>query len=215
MTDTIVKMHYICPHCGKTTVFDGLAEADLTDNPDLYVRIMRGETFRDTCAFCGTENKIIYDMRAFSTRKHYSVQLSAPKRRDLYARKFTMMINGGDRTVFRITSSLNAFKEKISIFEAGRDDRVIEAAKRIVMEEALKLEKDLRQDFIRWFHDARNDREYWLLLGNDGKLRRIPFDPAVYAETKEILMWSEEESFFIDAEWSERVTALASGRRRA
>ena len=202
------KLVFTCPHCGGRQSFDAVKEVDLHEEPEFRDRIMSGMIFVRRCPDCGKDTRFLYELRVKDSAKHYTVQLAPKERFDVLASEFQQLsLIEPYQDVFRMTDFLNCFKEKISIFEAGRDDRLIEIAKQLLTEFAAKKYPQLDIDYIHYLNDTVHGGEVWILLTKQG-IMKAGFDMEMYHDARHILEQAgASEPYIIDSAWASDVCA--------
>ena len=125
-----------CPKCQKAGVFTVWDSINTKLDPDMKDRVKSLEAFRYHCGHCGTDVQVDYGFLYHDMDHHFMV-FYAPTDKDQENAdrdmadgqdKFrTMMEKAG--YVFRLVRSKADLLEKIAIFEAGLDDRLMELTK--------------------------------------------------------------------------------------
>ncbi len=130
----------ICPKCGKKQSFEAYSSINVTLHPELKEKLLDGSIFRFKCVDCQEEASILYPCLYHDMEKKLMIQLCPPYQIQDYINfleEFTANFNNQFKEVkalnedykYRIVTNLDDFYEKIYIFEAGLDDRVIELIK--------------------------------------------------------------------------------------
>lgn len=136
----------ICPECGHEQPVKIITSVNVTTDPDMREKVMSGEIFKFGCEECGFEGyagfEFIYEDK--QTNGGFLVYLEP----DCEDRVVGIeMPDLADQVIYRdvamrLVSDINSLKEKILIFEAGLDDRVVELFKYLTL---TKLEGDPNQ----------------------------------------------------------------------
>ncbi|MCR4951388.1 MAG: CpXC domain-containing protein [Solobacterium sp.] len=202
------KLVFTCPHCGSRQFFDAVKEVDLHEDPEFRDRIMSGMVFMRRCASCGRDARLLHELRVTDSAKHYLVQLAPKEHFDQLTAEFRQLaVSEAGHEVFRMTDFLNSFKEKINIFEAGRDDRLIEIAKQLLTAYAAKNYPQLEIDYIHYLNDPVHGGEVWILLTKQG-IMKAGFDMKMYHDARHILEHAgADEPYIIDSSWASEVCA--------
>lgn len=142
MTD-ITKIKHSCPRCGKSSDLTIWKSVNTQLNPELKPKVMDGSLFVFHCIYCNYNQEVAYAMLYHAQQDHCMIwwipkdedgkQVYSPRELETMAKKLP-----GYK--LRLVSSLNRLREKISIFDAGLDDRAIELLKRSVWATQLAFE---------------------------------------------------------------------------
>lgn len=127
----------VCPECGHEQKITICQAVNVTTDPELREKVLSGEIFQFTCAQCGYRgfagHPFVYEDK--ETNGGFLIYLEP----DCTDR--VVGIEGGDladqviyrERPMRLVVDLNSLKEKVYIFEAGLDDRVVELFKMLTM----------------------------------------------------------------------------------
>ena len=131
-------IRFRCEQCGKmhdASVYDGV---DVSQEPQFRSRVMDASIFDFVCPDCGAVTGILYPFLYHDPANRFMVQLVDST---VTEDPFTGIFDEEDaseqavrdvvedmkaRYSFRTVTTPNELMEKIAIFEAGYDDRVIE-----------------------------------------------------------------------------------------
>ena len=125
-----------CPACqqkGNFTVWDGI---DIQENPEMKERIASLEAFQYHCPHCGATINVDYGFSYHDKDRHFIVFFAptaeVEQRADLDMNEgqqaFTAM-RQNEGYIFRLVRTKEDLLEKITVFEAGLDDRLTELTK--------------------------------------------------------------------------------------
>ncbi len=127
-----------CTKCGAENRFTIHESVNVTLNPELKPQVLNGSLFKMTCASCGTQIIVNYDIlyHDMSDYRPLMVQcyhekkgwervnaLNADIRKMMREMKLSMEFP------HRVVIGYNALRETIRIFDAGYDDRIMFAVK--------------------------------------------------------------------------------------
>ena len=127
-----------CTKCGAENQFTIHESVNVTLNPELKPQVLHGSLFKMTCASCGTQIIVNYDIlyHDMSDYRPLMIQCYHEKKgweriNDQHANIRKMMLEMNLSTEFphRVVIGYNALRETIRIFDAGYDDRVMFAVK--------------------------------------------------------------------------------------
>lgn len=136
----------ICPECGHEQDIKICPAVNVTTDPDMRAKVLSGELFLFKCDKCGFEGlagfPFIYEDK--QTNGGFLIYME-PGCEDRVVG--IEMPDIADQIVYRdvpmrLVTEINSLKEKIFIFEAGLDDRVMELFKLLAI---TKLEGDPSQ----------------------------------------------------------------------
>lgn len=141
------KGNYECKKCGNKQTVNLLPYIDFTKNPEYYAKVKDLSIFKVKCEKCGVEEIIKFDTLLFDETHKYFLYYLADK--DMYNR-FRHQITYFIETVLnkdgkfdlkdyktRLVFNHNDLIEKMTIFELGLNDEVIELIKSGLFEKNL------------------------------------------------------------------------------
>jgi hypothetical protein len=152
-----------CRQCGWQQDFTVWESLNVTMHPERKGELLRGELTRFTCSKCGWATEVVYPLLYHDMEAKLMFWL-VPSGDKQNAENFPFRKMMRDYR-FRFVSNRNELLEKILIFEAELDDRVLECLKLLVLSNSAK-DTDPTQGPL--FFAAMNDEP--------GQSRRIYFD---------------------------------------
>lgn len=126
----------ICPECGNEQNITICPSVNVTTDPEMREKVISGELFLFTCEKCGYTGfagyPFVYEDK--ETNGGFLIYLEP----DCPDREVGIEGDMADQVIYRekpmrLVADLNALKEKIFIFEAGLDDRVMELFKTLTL----------------------------------------------------------------------------------
>jgi hypothetical protein len=117
----------VCPGCAKPGQITVHTSVDVTADPTLKERLVRGRLSVFTCASCGREARIVHPLLYRDTARDLVVQLDPEGTLDVAS--LTANLGEARPRVCRLVRDGNALIEKVRIDDAGLDDRVVEVMK--------------------------------------------------------------------------------------
>lgn len=126
----------LCPECGLEQKITICPSANVTTDPEMREKVLSGEIFLFTCEGCGYTGfagyPFVYEDK--DTNDGFLIYLE-PECED---REVGIDGDIADQVIYRekqmrLVTDLNALKEKVFIFEAGLDDRVMELFKMLTL----------------------------------------------------------------------------------
>lgn len=180
-------MEIRCSRCGAVLPVEEQPLLNTARDPELKARVKDGSLFVRECPYCGTRNLV-----AFETLYH-----------DPFARLMIWLLPDGKEApsgvaeavkqlegyTLRRVSDAGSLIEKVNIFDAGLDDRLIEMCKWVTkMEMAEKEHRDdiLETPFKFWRLEGA-DHEIVLSFPRDGQMQAVNIGFNVYEDARGIL----------------------------
>ncbi len=125
------SLNVTCPECGKESVCTAWPSVNEQLDPEVKKELLTGELTMFTCSFCGTRRRLCYPLLYHDMKTCCMVHLvfdGSTHENDEQHDMFLRMAQK-DHYRFRIVDSFNELQEKIRIFDAGLDDRIVEIFK--------------------------------------------------------------------------------------
>ena len=146
------KEKLTCPKCGKESEFTVWQSINTTLDPEMKNAVRDRSAFRFKCAHCGHTANVDYPFLYHQMEDQIMVHYAAS---DEDAQEIYKLYTGGvddkmdmlkdlikDKYLRRIVRSQNQLLEKLAIFDAGMDDRLVEICKVFMMAEFMKQRPD-------------------------------------------------------------------------
>ncbi|HEX4125115.1 MAG TPA: CpXC domain-containing protein [Tepidisphaeraceae bacterium] len=127
-----MKIKLPCPGCGAPAEFVSWTSLNATLDPHEKTRLLDRSLTQFKCSACGHEAQVIYPLLYHDMDNGIMIWLlppSAAEAKEPEALPADVARQLGERYRYRAVSHLNELIEKIQIFDAGLDDRVVELAK--------------------------------------------------------------------------------------
>ncbi|NLJ93931.1 MAG: hypothetical protein GX326_00330 [Clostridiaceae bacterium] len=151
------KIKYNCPICEKEVETNIVSNINVTLNPELKDKLFSGELFLHECTNCQSKIQLNYsflyhDLKnkfliSYGTEAKYVQELIDNLQFELSEEDFDL-----DQLLkiyqVRVVRDMNDLFEKIYLFEAGLDDRVIEFCKLLILDNAREEEKLQAEEII-------------------------------------------------------------------
>ena len=199
----VAKQMIICPHCHRTAYFNIWNSINTKTNPETYGQVRRLSLFRFCCPYCRQTSTINYsflyhqmesalmiyyipeDEEADTTQNLLdAVSAGTPKDESPDSdsgmkEEEKMLENALAHYKYRIVRTHEEFLEKLAIFDAGLDDRIVELAKVIVGAEA---ERQLSETGFRVksaffsFSKEKNEKKLVFRDKNSSQTATVSFD---------------------------------------
>lgn len=188
-----------CPHCKAESEHKTLEHINIDRSPALRSSVQDLSCFRVKCPNCGETALAVHPCLYHDMSNQFMVWLwpeeqAAPKADFDPLAGYTL----------RLTDSMNAFREKITVLEQGLDDRAVELMKLMLL---AQLTHDL--DVVELlFHelDARTGDFRFVAVLSDGVEQYIAMPGAVYqrlrTDVEERLFTSAKDFVRVDLAWA-------------
>lgn len=179
-----------CPHCEADIEVPYYEDVNVVDHPDLKEAILSGDFFKYTCPHCQETIPVVGPLLYHDPSVPLMVYY-APQGFDEASDKLNEMlemISGmeGDRASLykaRIVNSIDKLLEKIYIFDAGMDDRIVELVKLAYLKHyAGDLKSKGRIRATIYMPDSeQNDAQVVFMFGDEGGMASVDFSKDYYA----------------------------------
>ncbi len=126
-----------CPECGNEQPFTYWQIVNVTSDPDLKKKVLDRTLFNLTCERCGYDAAVGHSLLYHDVEKQLVVFLGegAPDDSTSEGMYVWSTFHSEPETRFRLVSSIKELIEKILIWDAGLDDRVVEVVKLLLEED--------------------------------------------------------------------------------
>lgn len=151
----------ICSHCGKESEFTVWSTINTEDNPHMKQAVRDRSAFFFTCPDCGEVMDVDYGCLYHEVESKLMIYYVQDAQAFTMAEKLFrgQKVPGQpalpDETdyLYRIVVSQNQLVEKLAIFDAGCDDRIIECLKIIYASRIQSQKPELKADDVFFFTD--------------------------------------------------------------
>lgn len=228
----VVKQSIVCPECGGRSDIDMWESVNVTLDPEMSGAVRDGSVFNYECPKCGFKSLLVYPMLYHDMEKKLMIQLSTTEQGEEEFKKLWKDIKSG-RTeetfkensgieppgdmfkmpgyTVRIVPTYYKLKEKLFIFDAGLDDRIIELCKsilwNIVTKEGNSVERVCYMLPVTEDELGRHMRVQF--FNTDGGTGTAEIDPDMYEDIKaHINVDANEGQLKIDEEWADKITGV-------
>ena len=136
----VIKRDFKCPHCENVFEITERVAINVTLDPGLKNKVLKGKIFRHTCPNCQKELVILNNCMYHDLDKRFMVYFMV----DSPSREFPIPIgeNGmgdfGEHYALRLESDYNSFRERVRILDTGFNDQVFEIARAVLLKELKK-----------------------------------------------------------------------------
>ena len=195
-----------CPKCGKKQFFRVWDSINTMEDPPLKKAVRNDEAFSFHCLDCGAFAVLHYNFIYHEPAEKLFIVCNADGS-DYTAMKETLTAedNAFKSYTKRIVLSHNAFKEKLLIFDAGFNDKIVEVMKSGIYANVEAHYKDKGIDEI-FFATNEEGEHGFLLLRHGEMLAAVEFDKALYdvllEKALETIDALSPTDVIIDTEWA-------------
>ena len=153
-----------CPQCKEPGEFTVWSSINTTLDPDKKAAVMDGSLFLFTCPKCGAKTIAVYPCLYHDMEKKLMIYLAPTDaafqdamRSSATTADNDLMKTVGAGYIRRIVRTVNELREKVMIFEAGLDDRIVELFKSL-LETSMKAQDPSLDDIsFLYFRDGEED----------------------------------------------------------
>ena len=174
-----------CPKCGKHHTFQVWDSINLMEHPDMREKVRNDEAFRVQCPDCGASALLNYNFLYHDPEEKIFIFCNAEQTAcDEIRRVLTDENNAFKNYTKRIVPSYNAFKEKLLIFDARLDDKLVEIMKSGIFANLEAHYKDKNIDEVLFA--VNEDGEKGFIMRSNGIMQAgMEFDKSLYTALKE------------------------------
>ncbi len=136
----VLKREFTCPHCQNTFEITERVAINVTLDPGLKNKVLKGKIFRHTCPNCQNEVMVLNNCMYHDLEKRFMVyfMIDTPKREYRIPIGQDGFGDFGEQYALRLESDYNRFRERIRILDTGFDDRAFEITRYLVLQELQK-----------------------------------------------------------------------------
>ena len=180
------KQKGTCPKCSAALEFTVWNSINTNLAPDITDQIISGDFFKHTCPHCGLSINLEYSTLYHDIKN--KVVIWVIRKNEEYssrvddAQKGSVLFTG---YTGRIVHSISELREKVSIIESGRDDRVIEIFKLMSFAHLTKEFPDFNA--TRQFYISSEHGEYIEFYDKDDNTRYCPLEEDFYRKISSFL----------------------------
>ena len=178
-----------CPVCGTTGEFEMWKSVNTVLNPEKKEELLSGALFQYICPHCGKSYNIDYPMlyhqmedqiMIYYVVQEEDIQMVEEQFRGDFGSaesELTKVLKKDmDSYLYRIVGSQRELMEKIRIFDAGKDDRIVELVKRIISDAVADKNPDLRDANLYYLEE--DGESLFVVVNSKGALAPSRFRKA-------------------------------------
>ena len=216
-----------CPDCGKESSFTVWDSVNTMLDPELKEKVINGELFCFTCPVCGAVTNVVYDILYHQMEDGIMIFCSSNEEsikttEEFFSGKLFSGLKAADDIIkffkksqnnylYRIVSSQNRLREKIRIFNDGKDDRIIELMKTAAMASLLGQHPEMKD--CELYYDGDKNHNIFAIIAADGTTAQAELPEEVYEEMSEAFGdrlpdIRDNDDFEIDFDWATHFLGL-------
>ena len=163
-----------CPSCHHEGDFEVWDSINTVLDPEMKEKVLNQSIFLYTCPSCGETFRLNYSTLYHQMEDLVMIYLvpesEVKKTYEIFYEKNALADYRyrTEKYLCRIVTSANQLVEKIQIFDAGKDDRVMELVKLLATDSILKNDPDIEFDELRFAVD--DDGTNILVIINKGEI---------------------------------------------
>ena len=161
-----------CPSCHHEGDFELWDSINTALDPEMKEKVLNQSIFLYTCPSCGETFCLNYSTLYHQMEDLVMIYLvpesEVKKTYEMFYGENALFDFRIEKYLARIVTSPNQLVEKIQIFDAGKDDRIIELVKLLATDSILKNDPDIEFDELRFAVD--DDGTNILVIINKGEI---------------------------------------------
>lgn len=161
-----------CPSCHHEGDFEVWDSINTVLDPEMKEKVLNQSIFLYTCPSCGETFRLNYSTLYHQMEDLVMIYLvpesEVEKTYEMFYGENALADYRTEKYLYRIVTSANQLVEKIQIFDAGKDDRVMELVKLLATDSILKNDPDIEFDELRFAVD--DDGTNILVIINKGEI---------------------------------------------
>ncbi len=201
-----------CTQCHREGKFPVWSSINTKLNPEMKEAVRNGSAFRFTCPYCGNSRDIDYGFLYHQMEDHLMIHYVS--RFDNFDEVYKTYNTSQEPNMeklkefnytVRIVRSKDEFKEKLTVFDAGLDDRIIELQKLGVITKAdINLSS---ASSINCLLISQDENLAFKIIADGLTIRIIDYDAQVYKNLASGLIGQRVHDYFendivIDHQWA-------------
>lgn len=178
------RAKFKCPKCGCEITANLKEFVDVVEEPEYKEQIMNGRFFLVKCPNCGDETLAEYPVMYMDPSKKLTVYMVPDHREELLEQLNSLDIPDNEideEAVFRVVGSSAELLEKILLADGGRDDRLIELYKAVIVENIREEWPKIQPKDLLYFYSG--EEEYFIVWGfenENGDQMTVNLDRELY-----------------------------------
>lgn len=174
-----------CSHCGKPTELQPRQSINVALDPELKARVKDGSLFVWECPYCGHRNLARYQTLYHDPDAKLMVWLLPPEA-EMPAEAAALARELEGYTLRRVRE-VGELIEKVNLFDAGLDDRVLEMCKWVTRRELAAKQPAAQDAPLKFLRLEGADHDLLLAFPLDGQMNVVNVGFNVYEDARGIL----------------------------
>ena len=199
-----------CPQCGKEHPFIIWNSINTTLDPEMKEAVKDRSAFQFVCPDCGAKTYVDYDLLYHQMENRIMIHYA---RLDESAAEVYQMLTKDDpedmvqdmlrnHYLIRIVRSQNQLREKIAIFDAGLDDRIIEIYKIFILHTVQEKDPDCKDIEMLYYKDPTEGKDFIQIIAKDKTYGIVELKKSAYDEYRDRLPDIRKDGPDIDRSWA-------------
>ena len=195
----------VCPACQHKGNFEIWDSINTVLDPEMKEKVLNQSIFSYTCPNCGETFQLTYSTLYHQMEDLIMIYLvsksEVEKTQELFCGENTLFDLSTDKCLKRIVTSPNQLIEKIQIFDAGKDDRIVELVKLIVADYLHQNCPD--QEFDNLFFATDDSEKNILVILHDGEITSTVEIDGLYEKAASDFDLNDirDDDIVIDRDW--------------
>ncbi len=213
-----------CPNCNKKSEFEMWSSINTVLDPHMKAAVRDRTAFLFNCPNCGEKTYVDYGFLYHQMEDKIMIQYANT---DENAEEIYNIFKGNDLPemmrdfmnddyLIRIVRSQNQLREKLSIIDAGLDDRIIEIIKIMILAQYQNDNPEIKGD-IETYYVCDEDKILIQIIaeGENKGFAEIPLDfyNVIDKEFSPIMPNIRKDEPFIDRQWAAKMISEKSKRK--
>lgn len=213
-----------CPVCGTTGEFEMWTSLNTQLNPEKKEQLLSGALFQYICPHCGKSFNIDYPMlyhqmedqiMIYYVVQEEDIQMVEEQFRGEFGDEETeitkVLKEDMNSYLYRIVGSQRELMEKIRIFDADKDDRIVELVKRIISDAV--ADKNPEQGDVNLYYLEEEGESLFVAVNSKGVVGTVPIPNGMYEDMANGLQEKlpdlrSHSEFRIDRDWAAKALGL-------
>lgn len=216
-----MSRHYvekiICPSCKTESDFLLWDSINTCLDPEMKEKVRNGEVFKWKCPTCGNEAMVeyatLYHQMEDRVMIYYvpgegdkteTIELMKGRRKNKDGEYVEMDMKFDEGYIKRVVDTKNQFREKLSILDAGLDDRIIELMKIFMLAQLEDKNKELGIEEVL-FDKLEDGTKTFAVRLDDGRWAQIKYSQDMYdyfAKNVQEILEEESDAVVVDGVWA-------------
>lgn len=201
----------VCPSCYKKDnikIYESIESTDIAARK----RLLDGSLFTWRCPKCNYRTNTVFNLLYKNEERHFMIYLAADgdtigmrNTMDNIENDFNRLSPSKDikySMTRRIVLTSNELREKVMIFEAGLDDRIIEIMKCFYMSAVIENRSGMQ--IAECLFSVENDQLMFEFLTMDGRFFSTPIRKELYEDFEREYneYFGEENDYFVNSDYA-------------